>query len=90
MDTSGHRSLIWSTYDIGGRTFVTPIYSQLWYGIHSFDHAPYSALFALKTACEPSCEQARDTLASFVQTLGKDLFASVAREPRSVANRGPT
>lgn len=90
VDGNGHRSLIWSIYDIGGRTFVTPLYSQLWYGVRSFHDAPYSALFALRTACESSCEQARATLASFVQNLGRGLFASVTHEPRSDANRGPT
>jgi len=81
-DARGHRSVVWSVYDIGGREFATPLMSQLWYGIRSFGGPPYSALFAFRTACSGSCDTARDTLRSFVQTMGQDCFASVTREPR--------
>jgi EpsI family protein len=80
-DRLGRHSLIWSVYDIGGRTFVTPLYSQLWYGTHSFGRPPYSALFAFRAGCEPTCEAARGTLVAFLQTLGTDLFASLASAP---------
>jgi len=45
-DEQGRRSLVWSVYDIGGREFVTPLLSQLWYGVRSLAGAPYSVLFA--------------------------------------------
>jgi EpsI family protein len=83
-DALGHRSVVWSVYDIGGREFATPLMSQLWYGIRSFVGPPYSVLFAFRTACSGSCGAARDTLRSFVQTMGPDCFASVTREPRPV------
>jgi EpsI family protein len=84
-DRLGRRSLIWSVYDIGGRTFITPLYSQLWYGTHAFGRPPYSALFAFRALCEPTCDAARDTLEGFLQTLGTDLFVSIASAPA----RGP-
>lgn len=74
VDGSGHRSLIWSVYDIGGRRFATPLYSQLWYGIRSFVQPTYSVLFALKAPCEPSCAAAHTTLESFVRSVGGRLF----------------
>lgn len=79
-DRRGRRSLVWSLYDIGGRTFVTPLYSQLWYAMHAFGRPPYSALFAFRVACDPSCPAARDTLSRFLETLGADLFGSLHEE----------
>lgn len=81
-DDRGQRSLTWSVYDIGGREFVSPLMSQLWYGIRSLGGSPYSVLFAFRTACEASCDAARDTLRSFVKTMGPHLMASVTRAPR--------
>ncbi len=81
-DSKGHQTLIWSVYDIGGRTFVTPLLSQLWYGVRSLGGPPYSVLFAFRTACESSCDAARATLRSFVQTMGPDFFTAVNRTPR--------
>jgi EpsI family protein len=82
-DAQGRRSLVWSVYDIGGRKFVTPFLSQLWYGVRSLGGSPISVLFAVRTTCESSCDAARATLRSFVQTMGPDLFASITRTPRS-------
>jgi EpsI family protein len=82
-DSRGQRRLIWSVYDIGGRTFVTPFLSQLWYGVRSLGGAPYSVLFAFRTTCETSCDAARATLRSFLLTMGPDFFASINRAPRS-------
>jgi EpsI family protein len=82
-DERGHRSIVWSVYDIGGRAFVTPFMSQLWYGVRSLGGPPTSVLFAFRTECAISCETARDTLRSFVQTMGPDFMASVTRAPQS-------
>ena len=82
-DEQGRRSLVWSVYDIGGREFVTPLMSQLWYGVRSLGGPPYSVLFAFRTECAVSCDSARATLRSFVQTMGPDFLASVTRAPQS-------
>ena len=82
MDAGGHRSLVWSVYDIGGREFAVPLMSQLWYGVRSFGGAPYSVLFAFRSTCADSCDGARDTLGAFLQAMGPDFFAAVTREPR--------
>ncbi len=50
-DRERRRFLIRYRYDIGGRQFVKPLQSQLWYGIRSLGGAPYSALLAYGTAC---------------------------------------
>lgn len=78
-DAAGHRSVVWSVYDIGGREFAVPLMSQLWYGVRSLGGPPYSVLFAFRTRCAASCDRARDTLRSFLRTMGPDFFASVAR-----------
>jgi len=75
-DRLGRRSLIWSVYDIGGRTFATPFYEQLWYGIRAFGRPPYSLLFAFRAPCESSCASARGSLGMFLRTLGTDFFAA--------------
>jgi EpsI family protein len=85
-DPTGHRSLVWSVYDIGGREFVTPLLSQLWYGVRSLGGPPYSVLFAFRTPCESSCDTARDTLRSFAQNMGAAFFQSVTRTLRSPAH----
>jgi EpsI family protein len=75
VDERGQRSVIWSFYDIGGRPFATPKLAQLWYGVHALDAAPYSALFAFRTACSPDCAQARDALTDFVRAAGTQWLA---------------
>jgi hypothetical protein len=80
-DQRGQRWLTWSVYDIGGREFVTPLLSQLWYGLRSLAGPPYSMQFAFRTECSESCDSARATLRSFLQTMGRDCFASVGRTP---------
>lgn len=85
-DEKGHRSLIWSIYDIGGREFVTPLWSQLWYGVRSLGGPPYSVEFAFRVSCDASCDSARAILRSFVRTMGPECFASVGHAPQS----GPT
>jgi len=80
-DDRNQRTLVWYVYDIGGRTFVTPLLSQLWYGVRSLGGPPYSVLFAFRAACDPSCDSARDTLRSFMKVMGADFFAAVSRRP---------
>jgi hypothetical protein len=75
VDKAGHRSVIWSVYDIGGRSFVIPLFSQLWYGLRSLRAPPYSALFAFRADCRLSCTDARITLERFVRGMGKELLA---------------
>jgi EpsI family protein len=84
-DSQGHRSLVWSVYDIGGREFVTPLLSQLWYGVRSLGGPPYSVLFAYRIPCESSCDSARETLQSFAQNMGTAFFQSVTREKGKIA-----
>lgn len=78
-DDHNQRALVWYVYDIGGRTFVTPLLSQLWYGVRSLGGPPYSVLFAFRAACDPSCDSARDTLRSFMKVMGADFFGAVSR-----------
>jgi exosortase len=86
-DPRGRRWLAWSVYDIGGREFVTPLWSQLWYGLRSLAGPPYSVQFAFRAECGVSCDGARVTLQSFLQTMGPDCFASVGRIPQSSTSR---
>ncbi|HEY6923300.1 MAG TPA: exosortase-associated EpsI family protein, partial [Steroidobacteraceae bacterium] len=78
-DAQGHRYLVWTVYDIGGRQFVTPLASQLWYGLRSLAGPPYSMQFAFRARCERDCNAARATLESFLGTMGRECFASVGR-----------
>ena len=68
VDRSGARSLIWSRYEIAGRTFVKPLASQLWYGINATVSNPPAALVACRAACAAGgdCEEARGVLREFV------------------------
>ncbi len=76
VDNDGRRRVIWSMYDIGGRTFVIPIISQPWYGLRALTVPRYSVLFALKVACVPSCAEGRSTLGDFVHKMGSALVAA--------------
>lgn len=69
VDAQQRRFLIWSVYDIGGRPFVTPLFSQLWYGLRALRLPPHSVLFAYRTECESSCDAARARLASFAHSV---------------------
>jgi EpsI family protein len=68
VDRSGARSLIWSRYEIAGRTFVKPLASQLWYGINATVSNPPAALVAYRAPCAAGgdCEDARGVLREFV------------------------
>ena len=77
LDPRGRRSLIWSVIDIGGHLFAMPLSSQLWYGARSLIGTPYSALFALRSQCDLSCDAARAALADFLSANGATLIASL-------------
>jgi EpsI family protein len=76
VDERAQRSVIWSFYVIGDRLFVTPVWAQLWYGINAFGTPPYSALFALRSACSPSCAEARVVLADFMHVMRPEVLAA--------------
>jgi EpsI family protein len=88
-DSFGHRMVVWSVYDIGGREFVAPLMSQLWYGLRSLSGAPYSVMFAFRAACTSSCDSARATLSSFARTMGAEFFGCVSRAPRPSSTSRP-
>ena len=55
VDPDGARSLIWYRYAIGGRVFVRPHASQLWFGLRAaVGHAP-STLVAARVECAGDC-----------------------------------
>ncbi len=79
VDAQGHQFVVWSFYDIGGRAFVTPLFSQLWYGIRSLARPPYSALVALRAPCDdPSCASGRRTLESLIRGVGSIKLRAVS------------
>lgn len=80
LDPSGAKSLIWSKYLIGARAFVRPRMAQLWYGIAALAGEPVSSLLAARTACEPSCDAARQRLAAASQLLPSVHATDAARE----------
>ena len=65
-DPIGDRSLIWWRYEIGGRVFVVPLASQLWYGMNALVSNPLSAVVALRAECRADCAEARATLQAFL------------------------
>jgi EpsI family protein len=87
-DATGRRFLVWSVYDIGGRRFVTPLFSQLWYGVHALGRPPYSVQFAYRTVCEPSCDAARERLARFERIVAADITISRQRTTLAAAGGG--
>jgi exosortase len=71
-DRSGELYLIWSRYQTAGRDFVTPLASQLWYGLNATVSNPSASLVAFLTACRPDCPHARRVLGEFVaSTTGR-------------------
>jgi EpsI family protein len=77
VDSQGRESVIWSVYDIGGRSFVIPLFSQLWYGLRSLTAQPPSVLFATRADCAPSCVVAGATLTGFLHLMGSELRTNV-------------
>ena len=82
IDDHGLRSVIWSFYDIGGRSFVAPRLAQLWYGVHALGAPPYSVLFAFRAPCVPSCAEARRTLGDFMHAMRPQLLVSQSADAR--------
>ena len=86
-DSKGRPLLLWSTYDIGGRRFVTPLLFRLWYGVTSLRGAERPMLFAFWTSCHASCDTARQILTDFAKTLGPELSQSSSRVSQSPSNQ---
>ena len=86
-DSQGRAVLLWSTYDIGGRRFVTPLLSRLWYGVASLGGTAHPVLFAFWTRCAVSCDDSRRTLTDFAKTLGPQLSQSWSRVSLSASNQ---
>ena len=86
-DSQGQPILLWSTYDIGGRRFVTPLLSRLWYGVASLGGTARPVLFAFWTRCATSCDASRPTLTDFAKTLGPELSHSWSRVSLSPSNQ---
>ncbi|MGH8323710.1 MAG: hypothetical protein ACRETD_07935, partial [Steroidobacteraceae bacterium] len=82
-DPAGRESIIRWRYRIGGRTFVRPLASQLWYGMTSFTTQPLSSLLALRALCEPGCQDARGRLEAAASRLQPILHITEARQGRS-------
>ena len=86
-DGTGRPILLWSTYDIGGRRFVTPLLSRIWYGVASLRGVAQPVLFAFWTSCTTSCDASRRTLTDFAKTLGPQLSHSWSRVSLSPSNQ---
>ena len=65
-DSAGTRFLIWSRYEVAGRTFVSALPSQLWFGLAATVSRPPAQLVAVRAACAPDCEGARQILLAFI------------------------
>ncbi len=78
---AGARYVVWSVYDIGGRQFVVPFFSQLWYGVRSLIGAPTSVLLSVRAACEPTCDAGRSRLDAFLSSMGGSVLAALTAPP---------
>ncbi|MDE2049685.1 MAG: EpsI family protein [Gammaproteobacteria bacterium] len=79
VDASGSKSVIWSRYRIGRRTFVHPILSQLAYGVMDLFGEPVSSLVALRAVCAGECDAARARLAAAASLASRVRAAAPAR-----------
>lgn len=66
----GTEFLLWFTYGIGDRHFARGVATQLWYGLVSLGGVPDSRVVALRTECNPGCQDARATLNEFLEQSG--------------------
>jgi exosortase len=82
-DAGGMRSLVWSRYRIGDRSFVRGRLSQLWYGWEALVGSPVSSLIALRAVCEPGCAAARARLAAAAAELQPTLRRETQRKGES-------
>jgi hypothetical protein len=72
LEREGRQSLMWFKYRAGERDFTSASRAQLWYSwqtIRSARSVPSEA-FAAWAPCEPDCDAARETLASFIRDIG--------------------
>ena len=85
IDPAGARSLIWWRYRIGGRDFIEPRLSQLWYGLEALTGSPpVSSLMALRASCSSDCAAARAQLAAAAAArLEPALASAAAGEPKT-------
>jgi len=91
VDETGNRSVIWSFYDIEGQSFVVPVLSQLSYGMQALTSRPTSDLFAFRTACTPTCDEARAVLQAFLHDFGSEAGGFNARSARKLDRKsGPS
>lgn len=67
IDQARRRSLIWTRYEVGGRTLLSPFAQQLYYGANALLRRPPSSLLALRSTCHQDCADARRVLESFVR-----------------------
>jgi hypothetical protein len=67
-DRAGGRFLIWSRYEVAGRTFISALPSQLWFGLAATLSNPPAQLVAVRAVCAPDCEAARHVLQSFISS----------------------
>jgi EpsI family protein len=82
QDNERSRFLVRYRYDIGGRQFVEPLRSQLWYGVRSLGGAPYSALLAYGAACETTCDTARNRVDGFLAQMAAEVETSLPQRSR--------
>jgi len=65
-DRAGSHWLIWWRYEVAQRPFVSPLVSQLWYGLEATVSNPPERLVALRAVCAPDCTAARHVLQGIV------------------------
>ncbi|MGH8133662.1 MAG: exosortase C-terminal domain/associated protein EpsI, partial [Steroidobacteraceae bacterium] len=80
VEPGGEKSIIWSRFQIGERTFVVPLASQLWYGISALAADPLSSLLAIRAVCTSGCEAARALLESSAAAIAPQLRLSTGRD----------
>lgn len=65
IDAQDRQSIVHFGYEVGGRSFVSGIRSQLWYGFASLGAAPVSQVVAVRAMCEGDCDRARELVGRF-------------------------
>lgn len=80
IDASGSRSVLWSTYVIGGHAMTAELPAQLRYGAGSLLRSELASVVAYRARCDVSCERARGTLSEFAHSMhGRMLDAASIR-----------
>ncbi len=80
-DARGSRSLIWSTYVIGGHAMTAEFAAQIRYGVGSLLRPELAGVVAYRAKCAMSCDRARETLKEFAHSMNARMLeaASVHR-----------